>query len=897
MRSPFARLSKSLSASGFSNLRTLAALGLAAIAVVFVLAAVGSTPNAPTDSNWSIVTSPNVNDGGQDNIIADVACASDNDCWSVGYHGTTSTSGNVFYLYDTIVQHWDGSSWSIVTSPNAANSISDVLNAVTCRSTSDCWAVGSYATAGSGFTQILTEHWNGSSWSVVPAPNVTGVDNVLVDVACSSTVCRGVGYSGAPNAAQTLIERWNGTAWIIEPSANAGAGATSLRSVACDSVTDCWAVGSSSTGSGGIEQTFVEHWDGASWTPVDSPNSSTTQLNELNHLKCNSASDCWAVGHFNDGQRDNALIQHWDGFVWGIVNSPLPNGDLNDMFDGVTCSSGIDCWVVGQSQDANGGRHALSEHWNGSAWSLTPTPDGPGYSSLLQNVVCSSSNSCWAIGEAYPQQAQTLTERWDGSVWVVIDSPNINQALRENVLNAVDCISASDCWAVGYHHFQPLLTHWDGASWQAFDSPIPDDGISRTLNAVTCTSSNDCWAVGFAQGQSLTEHWNGTSWAIVSSPNSAGPYATGYLYGVACNSATDCWAAGASQTPNGDRTLLEHWNGVSWSVVPSPDAAAPDNYSSLAAITCNSSSNCWAVGSSSETDQTEAGHTLALHWDGSAWSVVASPNSVSGVYNYLTAVTCNVASDCWAVGKYAVAGNTDEQMTQHWDGSAWTVVPSAPTNAFSSWLTSVNCVSATNCFAVGSQQQSNGSVVQTLIEQWNGVSWTAVTSGDMSFVDANYLYAVTCVPEAYCWTLGEFTFGAKRQTLIEGRTITPPGTPIVGVTVSPAQVTEGNAATFVVSASAHTARPIAVSYSMSGKAIQGSDYSLSGVAGQVLIPIGTNSASIVLHALTDAIKEKKETATMTLGAGNGYSFGAPVGKKKKAPKPPAATVTIINVIP
>ena len=90
---------------------------------------------------------------------------------------------------------------------------------------------------------------------------------------------------------------------------------------------------------------------------------------------------------------------------------------------------------------------------------------------------------------------------------------------------------------------------------------------------------------------------------------------------------------------------------------------------------------------------------------------------------------------------------------------------------------------------------------------------------------------------------------------------------------------------------------------MSGKAIQGSDYTLDGTPGQVTIPIGQDSAAVTLHALTDSLtKEKSETATMTLRAGSSYSFGGtppPTGgkkkKKTKPTKPPSATTTIINV--
>ena len=79
---------------------------------------------------------------------------------------------------------------------------------------------------------------------------------------------------------------------------------------------------------------------------------------------------------------------------------------------------------------------------------------------------------------------------------------------------------------------------------------------------------------------------------------------------------------------------------------------------------------------------------------------------------------------------------------------------------------------------------------------------------------------------------------------------------------------------------------------MTGKATQGSDYTMSGTPGQILIPAGSNFDSVTLSAIADNVKEKKETAIMTLQPGSGYDF-ASSGKKKKS-KGPSATVTITD---
>jgi hypothetical protein len=111
-----------------------------------------------------------------------------------------------------------------------------------------------------------------------------------------------------------------------------------------------------------------------------------------------------------------------------------------------------------------------------------------------------------------------------------------------NVLQAVTCVSASECWAVGESFagssaYPTLIERWDGTSWAVVNSPSPDK--QNTLNAVTCVSALECWAVGYsssgAPDTTLIEHWDGTAWAVVSSPNTSATL--NVLRGVACVSA------------------------------------------------------------------------------------------------------------------------------------------------------------------------------------------------------------------------------------------------------------------------------------------------------------------------------------------------------------------------
>ena len=105
-------------------------------------------------------------------------------------------------------------------------------------------------------------------------------------------------------------------------------------------------------------------------------------------------------------------------------------------------------------------------------------------------------------------------------------------------------------------------------------------------------------AVGYTGGngvisQTLTEAWNGSVWSIVSSPNSNELNGSA-LNGVSCSTANSCVAVGGPGGGSGSQTLIESWNGFSWSIVPSPDASGNGD---LTSISCVSGDTCVAVGS------------------------------------------------------------------------------------------------------------------------------------------------------------------------------------------------------------------------------------------------------------------------------------------------------------
>src|SRR5207244_2307967 len=121
----------------------------------------------------------------------------------------------------TLVETWDGTSWSVTPSPNPGTKGSELSGGVSCASTTFCVAVGFKSNDGNTF-QTLVETWNGTNWSVTPSPNLGDNNDSFASVSCpSATSCVAVGVHTKPSQlGPTLIETWNGTSWSVTHSPN-----------------------------------------------------------------------------------------------------------------------------------------------------------------------------------------------------------------------------------------------------------------------------------------------------------------------------------------------------------------------------------------------------------------------------------------------------------------------------------------------------------------------------------------------------------------------------------------------------------------------------------------------------------------------------------------------------
>ncbi|MDQ1448378.1 MAG: hypothetical protein QOC79_1349, partial [Actinomycetota bacterium] len=497
--------------------------------------------------------------------------------------------------------------WSVVASPSPVGPPSGSLTSVSCPSADRCFAVGSYDREGTA-AKTLIERWNGTRWSVVPSPNPVGAsDSVLNGVSClTTTSCFAVGkYADSSSLGKTLVEQWNGSTWSIVTSPNpTGTAISVLNGVSCASTTSCFAVGQQFLGS--TAPALAERWNGTSWSIVPTPRPTAgTNTSRLLGVSCPSAASCYAVGDYYDGgPQFKTLVQHWNGGGWSVMPSPNPSSTNASQLNGVSCPTTTRCFAVGNFSDASGANETLVEHLNGSTWFIVASPNLPVADDLLNSVSCLSTTRCYAVGTHFGGSAgTTLTMRWNGTSWSLLPSPNPSPnppGGASRILTGVSCRPGS-CYAVGRDDTNTLVLHWDSTTW-SIAAPPPSTSQSR-LGQVACPSITSCFAVGgYDDGvtnKTLAERWNGTSWSIVTSPNPSGA-ADSFLNGVSCPSTTSCFAVGHSFDGATTKTLVERWNGTSWSIMSSPNVAgAPNAYgSSLNSVSCPSITSCYAVGNS-----------------------------------------------------------------------------------------------------------------------------------------------------------------------------------------------------------------------------------------------------------------------------------------------------------
>ncbi len=287
------------------------------------------------------------------------------------------------------------------------------------------------------------------------------------------------------------------------------------------------------------------------------------------------------------------------------------------------------------------------------------------------------------------------------------------------------------------------------------------------MGGVTALSEHDIWAVGQQVGSdgerstTLTMHWDGTEWRVVPSPNGRDtPTSKNNLYAVSGASGSDVWAVGAYAADGAHfKALAMHWDGAKWSIVPTPNPGALDN--TFNDVSVLAPDDVWAVGSYLASERVDA-HMMIMHWDGRAWSQVATPDAST---HNLLAVRAVARDDVWAAGTQVL----------HWNGRKWNIedTPEAYTGGY---LDGIAVAGPHDVWVVGND--GNESVAL----HWDGERW-AGTHGPKLAAGPYPHEAVALSPDDV-WAVGEYVDKPlDRQLLLtrwDGKTWSAIANPLAG---------------------------------------------------------------------------------------------------------------------
>ncbi len=724
---------------------------------------------------WSIssMAKPaNTTETSYESRINALACASTTACSAVGSYFNEKEEEV------TLAERWNGSSWALQTTKNPAGVNSPKLEGVSCPTTTVCTAVG-WGRSASGDTPII-ELLSGGEWTTQSAPLPEGAKGVrLTAVSCTTTsACTAVGsYKNSSKVEGTLAMRWNGASWSIQPTPNpVGSIASTLLGVSCSTSTSCKAVGFYEPAPK-VEAAVIESWNGSVWSletaavPGESPGS------KLEGVSCSAATACTTVGRHSIGTDKTTLVNRWNGTGWlaqelpGAISPTESSVEVKtEELNAVSCSSPYQCIAVGELQ-REGEITSTAFHWNGTSWALQGAPRP--INAELFGVACPAVTSCFANGRVRgPLDKSGQFHNvilGEAAAIPPIGKPKAETQPASQVTNDSGVLNANII-AEGLqttYYFEYGLKGYEYKSSEGTIEGLKapaERGISvsgltpGTQYRYRVVAQNAEGSSTGSEGTFTTPYWDKTALTAPAESNWAATRR------VSCSTASDCMAVGDYETSAGSKAALAaRWSGSEWTLT-SPATPAGSKASAFAGTSCTASNLCTAVGRYTNSSGTEM--TLAERWNGSAWTIQATPNPAGAKSSWLEDVACTSSTACTAVGRYESAGGVEAALAERWNGTEWTI-QTTPTPSGAKWsrFADLSCVS-TVCSAVGSYENS-GSVRLGLVERWNGSEWTLQTAPAPAGSEWNSLKGVSCSTTNECVAVGSYRSGGKYFTLAE----------------------------------------------------------------------------------------------------------------------------------
>lgn len=372
-----------------------------------------------------------------------------------------------------------------------------------------------------------------------------------------------------------------------------------------------------------------------------------------------------------------------------------------------------------------------------------------------------------ALSPAPSEPVNYTPQTGSGGGWTLQHAPMLGAG--DNTYGAVAAVSPSDVWTAG--NFLPdaagsnmdatlaTAAHYDGTKWT--QTPVPDSGPNyNTLFGVAATQGR-AWAVGVAldrnyAAHSLIDAWNGSAWHVAATPRLHSE--RDILYSASAVSANDVWAAGIQQSKTGKvGTLVEHWDGKRWTVVPSPDPGTFGNQ--LYGVAAAGPSDVWAVG---QRNDATSDTPLAEHWNGRSWTVVGVPSA--GLTGGVLQAVAVSGGQVWAAGQSDDAAHQAFPLVEHLgQGSSSGQLLTGLGSGFSD----INGVAVTGStvWIAGEYLDASTGLQHTLLARNTGSGWQQVAAPNPGTGD-KCIGGISATGNS-AWAVGYFKTNTSRSPLIE----------------------------------------------------------------------------------------------------------------------------------
>jgi hypothetical protein len=392
----------------------LTAVGAALVASVSSTTVAADT--STTTGTWTVQSSPNPT-GAIGSGLGAVSCSEPGTCVAVG---SASYPSGLVPSPSVLVERLADGAWTIETTPPISGATSSSLSGVSCPVTGFCVAVGSVQLTSQRSPDSLVESWNGTSWSatILPLPS-GGSEPGLVAVSCAAPgACLAIGTYAlrGTDTYRPLAERLAGSKWSVlstpvPPHGGGSGGDSEFSGVDCTSTVHCEVVGNVAYNDT-LENAFAYGLTGSTWSHQRQVNPGPDPDSIDSAVSCSGAHSCTSVGTVAI-VGELALVEYWDGSTWVRQETPVSNRRPDQSLSDVSCGGGSSCVSVGEAYRVNqknghlvGGR-AVAEVWSDGAWSLSRPVVPSGVSASLDGISCTSPSACVAVGGASTSSGET----------------------------------------------------------------------------------------------------------------------------------------------------------------------------------------------------------------------------------------------------------------------------------------------------------------------------------------------------------------------------------------------------------------------------------------------------------------------------------------------------------